>query len=78
MNRPTDSACLHTGTIQPHMPDGTLMVPVNDPVDAIYTERQPSEAVDRHSEAVMLDRLFWFSIAVLMVVGVGLRIWAVL
>ncbi|MHC2069326.1 hypothetical protein ACYFX5_17775 [Bremerella sp. T1] len=78
MHRTTDSACLRATKIQPPLPDGSLLLPVNDPVDAIHSERQPREAVDRHREAVTLDRLFWFSIGMLMVAGIALRIWVML
>lgn len=54
------------------------MIPVNDPVDAIHSERHPEEAIDRHREAMTLDRVFWFSIGMLMVTGIALRIWVIL
>lgn len=54
------------------------MIPVNDPVDAIHSERHPEESVDRHREAMALDRVFWFSIGLLMVIGIALRIWVIL
>lgn len=54
------------------------MIPVNDPVDAIHSERHPEEPVDRHRETMALDRVFWFSIGLLMVIGIALRIWVIL
>ncbi len=78
MHRTSESACLRASQIQPPLPDGSLMVPVNDPVDAIHSERQPEEAIDRHREAMTLDRVFWFSIGMLMVTGIALRIWSML
>lgn len=78
MHRPTDSACLRASQIQPPLPDGSFMIPVNDPVDAIHSERHPEEAVDRHREAMTLDRVFWFAIGLLMVTGIALRIWVML
>jgi len=78
MHRTTESACLRATRIQPPLPDGSFMVSVNDPVDAIHSERHPEEAVDRHREAMTLDRIFWFSIGLLMVTGIALRIWVIL
>lgn len=54
------------------------MIPVNDPVDAIHSERHPEEAVDRHRETMALDRVFWMAIGLLMVTGIALRIWVIL
>ncbi|RCS40535.1 hypothetical protein DTL42_24485 [Bremerella cremea] len=75
LHRTTKSVCLSATVLQPPLPDGSFMVPMNDPVDAIHAERHPEEAVDRHREMVMLDRLFWMSIALLMIVGLTLRVW---
>lgn len=61
--------------LQPPLPDGSFLMPVNDPVDSLHSEHAPESTLDRHREAVILDRLFWASIATLMIVGVGLRIW---
>ncbi|MEW4563472.1 hypothetical protein AB1K70_13150 [Bremerella sp. JC770] len=78
LHRTSDSACLRAQRIQPPLPDGSFMIPVNDPVDAIHSERHPEQPVDRHREAIALDRVFWFSIGLLMVTGIALRIWMIL
>lgn len=78
MHRMSESACLRANLIQPPLPDGSFMIPVNDPVDAIHSERHPEEAVDRHRETMTLDRVFWMAIGLLMVTGIALRIWVIL
>ncbi|WP_146119036.1 hypothetical protein [Blastopirellula marina] len=70
----TESFSLAARSLQPPLPDGSLLMPVNDPVDALHTERMPGGSIDRHREAVILDHLFWASIALLMITGVGLQL----
>lgn len=78
LHRSTKSASLSATLVQPPLPDGSFMVPMNDPVDAIHSERQPERAVNRHREMVMLDRFFWTSIALLIVVAIALKVWVLL
>lgn len=78
MSRPTRSAMQRANVADPPLPDGSLTIHVTEPVDAIHPERSSERTVDRYREAVMLDRIFWISMAVLMIAGVSLRIWAML
>ncbi|QDU77884.1 hypothetical protein Pan97_49630 [Bremerella volcania] len=78
IHRTSVSACLRASRIQPPLPDGSFMIAVNDPVDAIHSERHPEEAVDRHRETMALDRVFWFAVGLLMVTGIAIRIWMIL
>ena len=78
LHRTTGPARHGMRTFHTPLPNGSFMVPMNDPVDALHSEQQPEPAVDRHREMVILDRIFWTSIGLLMVTGVALKIWILL
>ena len=78
MSRPTHSVMQRANVIDPPLPEGSLTFHVTESVDAIHPDRSSERTVDRYRESVMLDRIFWISMAVLMIAGVSLRIWAML